>query len=286
MFDCTGDFDMTIMDQGKGKKHRNREKRSNVEDQARKQKKKRNRDVREENSIVGFHGSVVEIDSENQDAPIMVSDEVGEDGARVRRLRFFTLDQTSHELVSDHIQTEMALTAEGTPDPTRLMLQYHRVMYDAMCRLPTVVKKVCVLGHGAGALSSFLSTLLRFEICAVDSNPAVLRLGRKHFNDRVTAQHDDGSSFLRRSVGSFDVVLVDLNAPSNEALDAPPREFCTHDFVDLVARVTGNLIMNVLGGSEQARSDVKAAYSRKFSTRWVHPDGCNNYILVATQQTT
>eukprot|EP00960_Hanusia_phi_P068802 766939-Hanusia_phi.AAC.2 len=244
--------------------------------------KRKRGDAEDHGFLVGLHGKVVEIDSGNMDAPIMVSDEQREDGTRVRRLRFFHLDRNSDELVSDHIQTEMALIGEGVPDPTRLMLQYHQVMYDALSRLSLEAKKICILGHGAGALSSFLSSLSRFEVCGVDNSQTVLRLGREYFDDRGKVFHEEGCEFLRRCSMAFDVVLVDLNA-SREALDAPPKEFYTERFVRLVSNVSSNVIVNVLGGDEQARLRVFAEYSKSFSTCWIHPEGCDNYILVASK---
>jgi hypothetical protein len=164
---------------------------------------------------------------------MLVSDETAEDGARIRRLRFFSReDPPSHkpdgeesELVSTLIQTEMLLCG-GAVDTSHLRSEWHCLMVAALAcaDTPIALNRVLVLGHGAGALSSFLKRVLQCNVTSVDRSAAVASLARAHFADTARVHLKDAADFVLnlKSTETFHAVFLDLNASAHEPLAAPP----------------------------------------------------------------
>ena len=235
-------------------------------------------------------GCVVEV--ARRDAPrptLLVSDETADEGAaRVRRLRFFQPDDADEdgggELVSDYVQTEMLLRRNGRVDARCLRQHYHCLMVAALsCHSePAPVRRVAMLGHGAGALGSFLGAVLHAAVTAVDSDAEVVALGRQHFDDCAHVVVGDAADFVRRQTdASFDAVLVDINAV-REPLAAPPARMLSPDVVRALARATSMVVVNVLGDSEGARWGVASAFASEFAhVLWLRSPLCTNHVLVA-----
>lgn len=160
---------------------------------------------------------------------LLVSDEMGEDGAHVRRLRFFAEPPThtseDTEIMSTLIQTEMLL-CDGAVDASHLRSEWHCLMVAALAFAdpPLALNSVLVLGHGAGALGSFLKLVLQCKVTGVDRSAAVASLARAHFADTAHVRLKDAADFvlnLERSQ-TFDAVFLDLDATAHEPLAAPP----------------------------------------------------------------
>ena len=236
------------------------------------------------------NGVVVKVVRREAPLPtLLVSDEVADEGAaRVRRLRFFLPDgASSAELVSDHVQTEMLLRTRGRVDRGCLRHLYHRLMIAGLCcqaRPATRARRVCVLGHGAGALSTFLSHVLRAAVTAVDSDASVVSLGRQFFGDCTPIHVCDAAEFVTAQKGSdrFDAVLIDINA-AGEPLAAPPARLYSPAVVSALRRLSGLVIVNVLEGSEDDRHCVARAFASEFAhVMWLRaPLLCSNHVLVA-----
>ena len=235
-------------------------------------------------------GCVIEV--ARRDAPrptLLVSDETADEGAsRVRRLRFFHPDDADDgggaELVSDHVQTEMLLRRNGRVDARCLRQHYHCLMVAALsCHAePAPVRRVAMLGHGGGALGSFLGAVLHAAVTAVDSDAEVVALGRQHFDDCAHVVVGDAADFVRRQTDeTFDAMLVDINAV-REPLAAPPARMLSPDVVRALARATSMVVVNVLGGSEGARCGVASAFAAEFAhVLWLRSPLCTNHVLVA-----
>lgn len=224
---------------------------------------------------------------------LLVTDEA-EDGSttKVRRLRFFQPEDSSasgptDELVSDHIQTEMLVRRHGRVVHSILRQPYHCLMVCAMCCPVELqpLRRAAVVGHGAGALSSFLAQVLRASVTAVDIDPAVVQVGRQYFSDRTEVDVSDAAEWVSRADGAcYDAVLIDVNAAggSHESLAAPPESLFSAEVVGALARTTPMVIVNVLEGSEADHVRIGDAFSVAFpDVLWLTSRLCSNHIMVA-----
>jgi len=230
-------------------------------------------------------GKVVEVIRRAAPLPtLLISDETDGD-VMVRRLRFFQLDTCDEgHLVSDHIQSEMLLGCDGRVNAGCLRQHYHGLMVAALglVAVPARIRCGFVLGHGAGALSSFLAEVLGSTITAVDCDAGVVKAGQKHFGDSACVHVSDAAAFVLQSSGlCVDAVLIDVNAVL-EPLDAPPACLFSPQVVRALARATPLLVVNVLGGDEADRCRVSTAFSDEFqNVMWLRSALCSNHILVA-----
>jgi hypothetical protein len=241
---------------------------------------------------------------------LLVSDEKSKDGKRVRRLRFFQPDDGDDAaVVSDHVQTEMMLHRNNDVDCCCLRQPYHSLMVAALsCPAepsPLRGRRALMLGHGAGALSSFLKHVLCAEVTAVDSDAAVVAVGQQHFGDFANVHVCDAVDFvllLNEKKGrkeredkikhgkkekeekihtSFDAVFVDINAVL-EPLAAPPASMYSTRVVRALAACTPLVVVNVLEGCKADRRRVASAFAAHFQhVLWLRSPLCTNHILVA-----
>ena len=178
----------------------------------------------------------------------------------------------------------MLLRRDGRVNARCLRQHYHCLMVAGLscCAEPARVGRVAMLGHGAGALGSFLGAVLRAIVTAVDSDAAVIALGRQHFNDSARVFVGDAADFARSQAdGSFDAVFVDINA-EREPLAAPPASMHAPDVVRALARATPLVVVNVLEGTKAARRGVASAFASEFAhVLWLRSPLCTNRILVA-----
>ena len=245
------------------------------------------------------------------EATMLVSDETAQDGVRVRRMRFFqaanacTLDPTglprdfergeADLLVSNIIQTEMLLRDDGTVDCMCLRSGWHKLMVAALA-LATCdsLDRVLVLGHGGGALSSFLQQALGCEVTAIDFSAAVASLARAHFADSGTRVHVcDAEWYVKDAAGSqtvWDAIFVDLSASNEDALAAPPASMYTAETVHALASCAPVVITNALAASRSHAGDwwrVRDAFRSHFAhVRWLRSSACDNRVLVAARTRT
>ena len=244
------------------------------------------------------------------EATILVSDETAADGARVRRIRFFqaatacTSDPTglphgferggADFLVSSIIQTEMLLRDDGTVDSTCLRSSWHTLMVAALALASCdSLDRVLVLGHGGGALSSFLQQALGCEVTAIDFSAAVASLARAHFADSGTRVHVcDAEWYVKDAASSqtWDAIFVDLSASHEDALAAPPACMYTAETVHALASCAPVVITNALAANRSHAGDwrrVRDAFRSHFAhVRWLRSSACDNRVLVAARTRT
>ena len=251
------------------------------------------------------------------EATILVSDETAEDGARVRRMRFFqaagcasstacTSDPTgvprdferseaeTSLLVSSIIQTEMLLRDDGTVDSMYLRSGWHKLMVAALALASCdSLDRVLVLGHGGGALSSFLQQALGCEVTAIDFSAAVASLARAHFADSGTRVHVcDAEWYVKDAASSqtWDAIFVDLSASHEDALAAPPACMYTAETVHALASCAPVVITNALAANRSHAGDwrrVRDAFRSHFAhVRWLRSSACDNRVLVAARTRT
>jgi predicted O-methyltransferase YrrM len=245
------------------------------------------------------------------EATILVSDETAEDGVRVRRMRFFqaatacTSDPTGVPrdfehgeadglLVSSIIQTEMLLRDDGTVDCMCLRSGWHTLMVAALALASgDSLDRVLVLGHGGGALSSFLQQALGCEVTAIDFSAAVASLARAHFADSGTRVHVcDAEWYVKDAASSqiWDAIFVDLSASHEDALAAPPACMYTAETVHALASCAPVVITNALAANRSHTGDwrrVRDAFRSHFAhVRWLRSSACDNRVLVAARTRT
>ena len=220
---------------------------------------------------------------------VLISDEVAADGQNVRRMRFFGPD-----LVSAIIQAEMRVGDTGRVDPVSLRSAWHCLMVAALAFAApsSLLVDVCVLGHGAGALSSFLRCVMGCNVTAVDNDAVVLAMARAHFADDNEDVHlaDAADFMLHLDVSQrFDAIFLDLNAPSHQPLGAPPACMLTSPVVNALSRASPLVIINVLELEHSREEDyqhVQTVFAPHFATKYMASSVCSNRILVASRTLT
>jgi len=224
----------------------------------------------------------------------LVSDEMA--GARrVRRLRFFHSppDCPDDEIEwVDTIQTEFLLRKDGAVDHTHLSCPWHRLMIASLASAGSELSlgRALVLGHGCGALSSFLKEVLHADVTAVDQDDEVCELAKKFFADTTRVYVGDAAQFVLsiQSSERFDVVFIDLNAGAHGAVSAPPASVYAEGVVASLSRVSRMVLVNVLQGSQPGQDECRrigSVFAGHFpTTRWLCSPLCSNRILVACRQ--
>jgi len=220
---------------------------------------------------------------------VLISDEVAADGQNVRRMRFLGPD-----LVSAIIQAEMRVGDTGRVDPASLRSAWHCLMVAALAFAApsSLLVDVCVLGHGAGALSSFLRCVMGCNVTAVDNDAVVLAMARAHFADDNEDVHlaDAADFMLHLDVSQrFDAIFLDLNAPRHQPLGAPPACMLTSPVVNALSRASPLVIINVLELEHSREEDyqhVQTVFAPHFATKYMASSVCSNRILVASRTLT
>lgn len=214
---------------------------------------------------------------------VVVSDETGDDSARVRRMYFFFAPTESNagdsgEFFTSTIQTEMLLD-NGSVDPTVLRSKWNCLMVAALAFAgpPPTLLRVCVLGHGGGALSSFLNKVLQCNVTAVDADADVLSLARSHFGDVAHVHLKDAADFLLHldCAQTFDAVFIDLCSSSSQPLAAPPACMYEADVIHALFVCSPVVVVNVLGASTSTPS---VCMSRPRS-EWLHSSSFTQTFL-------
>jgi hypothetical protein len=163
----------------------------------------------------------------------------------------------SGEFYTSTIQTEMLLD-NGSVDPTVLRSKWNCLMVAALAFAgpPPTLRRVCVLGHGGGALSSFLNTVLKCDVTAVDADADVLSLARSHFGDVAHVHLKDAADFLLHldCAQTFDAIFVDLCSSSSQPLAAPPACMYEAGVIHALFVCSPVVVVNVLGASTSTPS--------------------------------
>ncbi len=102
-------------------------------------------------------------------------------------------------------------------DPDHLEAKYAQAAPLAFA-LARGESRLLVVGLGGGVVPSFLHRRLpKLDIDAVELDPVVVEVARSHFgfrdDARMRAHVGDGRRFVEAARGSYDVVLLDADAP-------------------------------------------------------------------------
>jgi spermidine synthase len=127
------------------------------------------------------------------------------------------------------------------------------------------IKSVLLLGLGAGNVPYLLREIdPEMHVRAIEIDPVVLELGRKHFglteNPQLEIILADAIAYVQNCKDTFDLVIVDLFID-----DQVPTEATTDEFLMDLARLLapgGMLMFNRLSHTESLRQQT-AAFGRK-----------------------
>lgn len=157
-------------------------------------------------------------------------------------------------------------------DPTACTLPVTEGFHAIRAFRPEPPHQVLLIGLGPGeVVRSFLKGFPQSHIQAVELDPAVLDVARRHFalpgTRRLRVAIGDGYAFLMRSQERYDLIILDACGP-----DGIPPQFCTRAFMDLAAaRLTprGMLAANLfdLGPDEAAPAEFARQAARRFPER-------------------
>jgi spermidine synthase len=144
-------------------------------------------------------------------------------------------------------------------DPDDLPMLYSRTMSVATI-YPQDVKRVLMLGLGAGSITTYLGRFLPdTKIDSVELDPAVIDVAKKYFGIRETSRSrlfaEDGRVFLRRHKEPYDIIIVDAFTGSYI-----PFHLMTKEFYALVRdRLAphGVAAFNILPGTKLYDSNVR-----------------------------
>lgn len=157
-------------------------------------------------------------------------------------------------------------------DPTTCTLPVTGGFHAIRAFRPEPPQQVLLIGLGAGeVVRSFLKGFPGSHIQAVEIDPAVLDVARRHFalpvTRRLRVTIGDGYAFLMRCRERYDLIILDACGP-----DGIPSQFCTRAFMDLAAaRLTprGMLAANLfdLGPDGAVPSEFARQAARRFPER-------------------
>ena len=144
-------------------------------------------------------------------------------------------------------------------DPDDLPMLYARTMSIATI-YPQDVKRVLIIGLGAGGISTYLGRFLPdATIDGVELDPGVIDVAKKYFGIRETRKSrfiaSDGRVFLNRNKETYDLIVVDAFTGSYI-----PFHLMTKEFYGLVRdRLTpqGVAAFNILPGTKLYDSNLR-----------------------------
>lgn len=160
--------------------------------------------------------------------------------------------------------------------------------------------KALCLGVGGGALVSFLSVQLGFEVVAVEADQVVLSVAKEYFglreSEMVNLCAGDGIDLLERNEFSgkdlnfgkkFDVIMVDLDSSDARiGTSAPPLEFVRKSVLlgarEIISR-NGVLIINVIPPNKPFYETVVTKFQQVFEELYeIDVGNGENMVLVAS----
>jgi len=98
-------------------------------------------------------------------------------------------------------------------DPDIMPVPYNQTMTAALA-YPTALKRILMIGLGAGSISTYLGRAMPdAQIDVVELDPGVIAAGKEYFGlretDRVRLLESDGRVYLNRHSDLYDVILLD-----------------------------------------------------------------------------
>jgi len=162
----------------------------------------------------------------------------------------------------------MIQSAMRVSDPTRLLLDYTRVMMGFLLCCPAP-RRIEIIGLGGGSLAKYCHRYLpATEIIAIEIDPRVIAL-----RDRFAIPRDDagfrvicadGAEFVRSASGRPEVILVDGFDANGQA----DRLSCLEFYRDCRKRLSeGGILVVNLCGEILARRTAKSRLRRAFDAK-------------------
>jgi spermidine synthase len=168
-------------------------------------------------------------------------------------------------------------------DPDDLPMTYSRAVSVATI-YPQDIKRVLVLGLGAGAIPTYLGRFLPdATIDTVELDPGVIDAAKKYFGIRETSRshiiESDGRVFLNRHSEPYDLIVVDAFTGSYI-----PFHLMTKEFYGLVHdRLTpqGVAAFNILPGTKLFDSNLRTLKTTFDRVDLFHAGGEDSVIVMA-----
>jgi spermidine synthase len=114
-------------------------------------------------------------------------------------------------------------------DPDAMPVEYNRIMPAALA-YPSALKRILMIGLGAGSLSTYLARAMpEVKIDVIELDPGVIAAGKEYFGlretDRVKFIESDGRVWLNRHDDSYDLILLDAFRELGVPFHMLTREF-------------------------------------------------------------
>jgi len=143
-------------------------------------------------------------------------------------------------------------------DPNAVPVEYIRISFLGMLMTP-VQERVLMIGLGGGIFTSLLRRHYpNLWIDAVEIDPVVVEAAKDFFgvceDDRFRIHVEDGEKFVRKTLHSYDLVLLD--AYGGEGI---PQEIVSPAFFDAVKRILSGSGVAVLNLWDEARREPSIA---------------------------
>jgi len=158
-------------------------------------------------------------------------------------------------------------------DPDDMPVPYNRTMPAALA-YPNAVKRILMIGLGAGSISTYLGRAMPdVDIDVVELDPGVIAAGRDYFGLRETATMHliagDGRVYLTRHPDRYDVILLDAFRELGVPFHMLTREFYT--LVGNHLNPGGAVASNVVGNTMLYTSTLATLHA-VFPTVDVYPE--------------
>ncbi|MBM4222540.1 MAG: methyltransferase domain-containing protein [Gammaproteobacteria bacterium] len=176
-------------------------------------------------------------------------------------------------------------------DLFRIVFIYQKMIVTASFLLPSPPERICIVGFGAGTLTTHLRRLYpKAKILSIDCNPRMRDYAEKYFSfqsdDRMDFLITDGFDFFKKTDRniSFDLIVIDAFNKSS----VPPH-FLSADFTNAIKNhlsPDGIVCVNSFHYSTFAERE-KLLYKNTFANVYIcEPFNITegNRLIVATQQ--
>lgn len=164
-------------------------------------------------------------------------------------------------------------------DPTRLMLEYTRLMMGFLLFQPAPAR-IAMIGLGGGSLAKYCAaTLPDADFTAVEISPDVIAVrdgfGIPPDGPRFRVVCEDGADFVRRDGDPFDVVLVD-----GFDRDGRPGRLCSTAFhADCRDRLAAGGVLVVNRWTDDPLDGIREAFAERMVV--VRGDASANEVVFA-----